>query len=293
MRTKPSPDMRPDTRAAAPTTDVNALADVLRGRRVVVLCGAGCSTESGIPDYRGQGSPRRAGSPIQYQQFVKQAAARTRYWARSSVGWPRLARARPNTGHRALARLEAGEVVGGVITQNVDGLQQLAGSRHVLELHGSLSGVRCLDCGQREARAALQRRLLASNPGWSDRFAAIAPDGDAELDDEAVRAFRVPGCRCCAGVLKPDVVFFGESVPRERVQRAWTLFYEADALLVAGSSLVVYSGRRFVQRAERDGIPVAIVNLGPTRADQIARVRVEGRTGTVLPRLADLLLDGG
>ncbi len=269
---------------------VAALAALLRDRPVVVLSGAGCSTESGIPDYRGEGSPRRKRSPIQYGEFVRSAEARRRYWARSAVGWPRMSEARPNPGHGALARLEDGGVVRGVITQNVDGLHQAAGSARVLELHGSLAGVCCLGCGEVEPRPALQERLLALNPGWGDRSAEMAPDGDAELPARAVAEFRVPVCLCCGGVLKPDVVFFGESVPRERVERAWELFREGEALLVVGSSLAVYSGRRFTQRAEKEGIPVAVVNLGPTRADEVARVRVPGRSGEVLPRLADAML---
>lgn len=295
-----------------------ALAALLRGRRSVVLSGAGCSTESGIPDYRGEGSPRRKRSPIRYGEFVGSPEVRRRYWARSTVGWPRMAGARPNAGHRALARLEGTGMVAGVITQNVDGLHQAGGSRRVLELHGSLADVLCLGCGAVEGRDALQERILALNPGWSEAVGTrerdlvapglegapeaaeaadgerdrveLAPDGDAEVSGRAVREFRVPVCLRCGGVLKPDVVFFGENVPRPRVERAWSLYEEADVLLVVGSSLQVYSGRRFTQRAGKEGRPVAVVNLGPTRADEVARVRVEGRTGEVLPRLADLLL---
>ena len=281
----------PTSPAPAPSPSrLEALASLLRERRVVVLSGAGCSTESGIPDYRGEGSPRRKRSPIQYGEFVRSPEARRRYWARSALGWPRMAGARPNPGHRALARLEAGGAVRSVITQNVDGLHQAGGSRRVLELHGSLAHVRCLDCGGIEGRGELQERLLALNPGWEDRSAEPAPDGDAELPVRAVADFRVAVCLACGGVLKPDVVFFGESVPGDRVERAWALFGEAEALLVVGSSLAVYSGRRFTQRAEKEGLPVAVVNLGPTRADEVARVRVPGRTGEVLPRLADALL---
>ena len=263
---------------------------MLRGRRVVVLTGAGCSTESGIPDYRGPETRRRARNPIQYRAFVTDPAARTRYWARSAVGWQRVAQARPNAGHYALARMEAAGLVHGLITQNVDGLHYAAGSRRVVELHGALAHVRCLGCGAAELRAGLQRRLLALNPGWTARPPAeIAPDGDAELDPPWEQTFRVPACLRCGGVLKPDVVFFGENVPRPVVDDAWTLLGEGDALLVAGSSLAVYSGYRFVRGAAKEGKPVAIVNLGPTRGDADAALRVDGRTGDVLPALAEAL----
>ena len=269
----------------------------MRRGPAVVLTGAGCSTESGIPDYRGPGTRREEHDPIRYGEFVGDAGTRARYWARSAVGWIRIRDAAPNDAHRALARLEAAGRVRGVITQNVDGLHQAAGSRRVLELHGSLAGVRCLECGQREARGSVQRRLLAMNPGFRERHASrgpgegaeIAPDGDAEVDRAAARDLVVPGCRRCGGVLKPDVVFFGENVPAERVERAWRMLGEASVLLVAGSSLSVYSGYRFVRRADDDGKPVGIVNLTATRGDDEARVRVAGRVGDVLPRLVDAL----
>lgn len=278
-------------------SDLAPLLELLRGQRVVVLAGAGCSTESGIPDYRGPEGSLRTRKPMQYQEFVRGDAARSRYWARSAVGWPRMAAARPNAGHRALATLEAGGVVRGIITQNVDGLHHAAGSRRVVELHGSLAWVRCLACGDVARREAFQARLEALNPAWAERVARAAaaeaaPDGDAELPAEIVVGFRVPACAACGGVVKPDVVFFGENVPSERVREAWSLFEEGDVLLVVGSTLTVYSGRRFVDRARRDGVPVAVVNLGPTRADEEATVRVEGRVGLVLPRLAEALLPG-
>lgn len=268
--------------------DFERLVALLRGRRVAVLSGAGCSTESGIPDYRGPETRRRARNPIQYRAFVSEAAARTRYWSRSAIGWPRIAAARPNAAHRALAAMEAAGHVGGVITQNVDGLHQAAGSRRVVELHGSLAAVRCLACRADEPRTAFQARLLAHNPGWQHQKVEIAPDGDAELGSP-VRGFVVPACLSCGGVLKPDVVFFGESVPRERVDTAWQVFDEAEALLVVGSSLAVYSGYRFVRKAAREGKPVGIVNLGETRGDAEAEVRVEGPAGAILPRLATAL----
>ena len=271
-------------------TDLAPLLDLLRGRRAVVLAGAGCSTESGIPDYRGPDARPR--SPIQYQEFVRSEAARTRYWARSAVGWTRFSAARPNTGHFAMAELEEAGAVRGIITQNVDGLHHAAGSRRVVELHGSLASVRCLSCSTISPRDAFQRRLMSMNGDWADRLRGEveqAPDGDAELPAWAMEAFRVPACEACGGVIKPDVVFFGENVPREWVEDAWRLFAEGDVLLVAGSSLTVYSGRRFIYRAQQDGVPIAIVNIGPTRADEMAAAKVEGPLGIVLPRLVDEL----
>ena len=231
-----------------------------------------------------------------YGEFVRDPAARRRYWARSAVGWRRVAAARPNAGHRALARLERAGRLRGIITQNVDGLHQAAGSRRVVDLHGRLARVRCLGCHHTLARTDVQRRLLALNPLGRVPEAnghAAAPDGDAEVSEGVVRGFRVPACRACGGVLKPDVVFFGENVPQPRVARAWALLEEGEALLVVGSSLTVYSGYRFVAGAARRGMPVAIVNLGGTRGDGDARARVHGRTGEVLPLLADDLLRAG
>jgi NAD-dependent deacetylase sirtuin 4 len=277
--------------------DLQPLLDLLRGRRAVVLAGAGCSTESGIPDYRGPESIQRARKPIQYGEFVRSEAARLRYWARGTVGWTRFSAARPNAAHHALARLEQGGVVQGVITQNVDGLHHAAGSRRVVELHGSLAAVRCLACGAAVSRGGFQDRLLALNDGWLERLAQRAPDGveqapdgDAELPAWAMEHFRVPACEDCGGMMKPDVVFFGENVPKERVDDAWSLFAEGDVLLVLGSSLTVYSGRRFIYRAQQDGVPIGIVNIGPTRADELAAAKVEGPLGSVLPPLADALL---
>jgi NAD-dependent SIR2 family protein deacetylase len=279
---------------------VEKVVDVVRGRRVVVLAGAGVSTESGIPDYRGAGrSPRRS---IQFREFTGSAAVRARYWARSAAGWPLMREARPNPAHLALAALEAAGAAAGVITQNVDGLHAAAGSREVVELHGALARVRCLDCGATCARAEMQARLLAANPGLTPRLrlghadarpslrtAAAAPDGDADLSDADIAGFAVPACRPCGGVLKPDVVLFGESVPAEITARAWALFDRAEALLVVGSSLAVFSGYRFVVRAAERGVPVAIVNLGPTRGDAVAAVKVEASLGTALPALAQAL----
>jgi NAD-dependent SIR2 family protein deacetylase len=274
---------------------LDALLDLLRGRRVVVLAGAGCSTESGIPDYRGPETSQRTRTPIQYQEFVRSEAARTRYWARSTAGWLRFSGAAPNAGHFALAALEEGGIVQGIITQNVDGLHHAAGSRRVIELHGSLAAVRCLACGGAVTREEFQGRLGTLNAEWMERLRGraeikAAPDGDAELPASALESFQVPACDACGGVLKPDVVFFGENVPGERVQEAWRLFEDGDVLLVAGSSLTVYSGRRFIYRAEKERMPVGIINIGPTRADEMAAAKVDGPLGRVLPALADALV---
>ncbi|HVH12371.1 MAG TPA: NAD-dependent protein deacetylase [Longimicrobium sp.] len=269
------------------------LLDLLRGRRAVVLAGAGCSTESGIPDYRGPEGSLKARTPVQYQDFMRGEAARVRYWARAAAGWQRFSSARPNAAHAALAELEETGVVRGIITQNVDGLHHAAGSRRVVELHGSLATVRCTACGDVVSRDAFQAQLLGMNTAWADRLGqevVPAPDGDAELPQWAMESFRVPGCEACDGILKPDVVFFGENVPAERVAEAWRLFDEGDVLLVVGSSLTVYSGRRFIYRAVEQEMPIAVVNLGPTRADAVAAVKVEGSLGTVLPRLRSLLV---
>ena len=268
---------------------IEALAALMRIRLTVVLSGAGLSTESGIPDYRGPQGVLHARTPMSYREFVQSAENRRRYWARSALGWERVRDARPNAGHLAVARLEAAGHVAGVITQNVDGLHRAAGSRQVIELHGALAEVRCLDCGRVEARDHLQQRLEAANPGWSPAQAKAAPDGDAEIPADAVSAFSVPGCEACGGTLKPDVVFFGENVPSPKVEAAMRLVDQARLLLVVGSSLTVFSGFRFAQRAAARGIPIAIVNQGPTRADGLAALRIDQRTGEALPRLADIL----
>jgi NAD-dependent SIR2 family protein deacetylase len=262
---------------------------VLDGRRLVALTGAGLSTDSGIPDYRGPGAPRR--TPMTYAEFRSGEPARRRYWARSHVGWARMAQAVPNPGHLALADLERTGALLGVITQNVDGLHTAAGSRAVIDLHGRIADVVCLNCGRRGSRAELQERLAALNPGFIAAAGArveAAPDGDAELASAA--GFRVADCRGCGGVLKPDVVFFGENVPRERVAHAYAmvdaLAPASGALLVAGSSLAVLSGLRFVRHAHRAGVPVVIVNRGATRGDPLADVLVDAGCSDVLPLLA-------
>jgi NAD+-dependent protein deacetylase sirtuin 4 len=272
----------------------DALCRLLRGRRVVVLSGAGCSTESGIPDYRSPAAASRRRAPVQFQEFVRSEPARVRYWARATAGWPRFSAARPNPAHVALARLEDAGVVAGIITQNVDGLHHAAGSRRVLELHGTLARVRCLACDAVSPRDRFHARLLTHNREWADavdaRGAVAAPDGDVELAAADLAGFRVPSCHACGGVVKPDVVFFGENVPRPRVDAAWRIFGEAGVLLVAGSSLTVWSGRRFTDRARRDGVPIAIINDGETRADADAAARLHDRLGAALPRLAGELL---
>ncbi len=269
-------------------SQLNALIALLENHRSVVLAGAGCSTESGIPDYGGLGAKRRR-RLVQYRAFVDDPSIRVRYWARSTVGWQRVARARPNPAHAALAALERMGLLSGVITQNVDGLHHRAGNRRIVELHGSLSRVRCLHCRGIEPRVRMQERLLAMNPDFGHEQAPFAPDGDAEVSHGRFGTFKVPDCVTCCGILKPDVVFFGENVPKERLAEAWRLYEDADALLVVGSSLAVFSGYRFVLRATEDRRPVAIVNVGPTRGDEQATVKIEERVGTVLPQLANRL----
>jgi NAD-dependent deacetylase sirtuin 4 len=271
---------------------ISRLAELLRGRSVVALTGAGCSTESGIPDYRGPDTPPRLRPPMQHREFVDSADGRRRYWARSLVGWPTLAAARPNAAHRALADLEGGGALAGVITQNVDGLHAAAGARTIVELHGALSRVRCLACDAVTSRVALQRRMIASNADWRGASDRVAPDGDVELDDSLVAGFVVPDCEACGGVLMPDVVFFGGSVPRATLDAAWALFDRAEALLVVGSSLAVFSGYRFVRRAAERGVPIAIVNHGPTRGDGEATLLLDARAGEALPALRQALVTG-
>jgi NAD-dependent deacetylase sirtuin 4 len=265
------------------------LCDLLRRKGVLALTGAGLSTESGIPDYRSPEALARPRRPIHGPEFVRSEAVRKRYWARSALGWERLRRAEPNAGHRALATLERCGVVARVVTQNVDRLHHRAGSRNVTELHGALAEVACLACGAIEDRDALQARILALNPGWTSHFAPTAPDGDAELPADRVERFEVPTCTLCAGVLKPRVVFFGDSVPRATVDEAYASVDAADLLLVVGSSLAVYSGYRFMRRAVERGIPVAIVNIGAVRGEEHALVKIEASTGATLGALASML----
>jgi NAD-dependent SIR2 family protein deacetylase len=284
------------TRAAEPGTgSFGLLADVVAAGGALVLSGAGLSTESGIPDYRGPTGLARRGpgasgaTPMTYQAFTGGAAARRRYWARSHLGWRHIARAMPNDGHRAIAELSRRGLLAGIITQNVDGLHQAAGagvgpgSGSVTELHGSLHRVLCLSCGQRTARADLDRRLAAANPGWGAELpVSVNPDGDAVLDDEAAASFRVADCSACGGVLKPDVVFFGENVPPQRTQACYDLVEAATALVVLGSSLTVMSGFRYVRHAAGLGRPVVIVNQGATRGDAYAAATLDAPLGRTL-----------
>ncbi|WP_084518032.1 NAD-dependent protein deacetylase [Microtetraspora niveoalba] len=261
------------------------LADLVADGDVVVLSGAGISTESGIPDYRGESGRRRQADPMTYQTFVGSAAARRRYWARSHLGWRHIARAAPNAGHRAVTGLQERGLVTGIITQNVDGLHQSSGARDVIELHGSLDRVRCLACGVRTPRQALDERLRAANPGWHARVGVINPDGDAVIADDRIDAFRVVDCHGCGGVLKPDVIFFGENVPRPRVEDCYALVERAGMLLVLGSSLTVMSGYRFVRHAAERDIPIAIINRGPTRGDTDALLTFDVPLGATLAAL--------
>jgi NAD-dependent SIR2 family protein deacetylase len=273
-----------DTRSVA---GVDELADLLADGDAVVLSGAGLSTDSGIPDYRGASGSLRRHTPMTYQTFTRDPRGRHRYWARSFVGWRQIRGARPNDGHRAVGDLQAAGLVDGVITQNVDGLHQAGGARDVVELHGGLDRTVCLGCGDLADRAALDVRLREANPHFGPRTGEINPDGDAELSDDVLDGFVMVGCLACGdGPLKPDVVFFGETVPRDRVDRCFDLVESAGSLVVLGSSLTVMSGYRFVLRAAKLGIPVAIVNVGPTRGDAKADVRVDAPLGVVLPALA-------
>ncbi len=270
------------------------LVDVLRGRRVCVLTGAGLSTESGIPDYRGPQTRHKPRNPIQHQAFVRDPAVRARYWARSALGWPRFRAFEPNPAHRALAHwAESSDSFSGLITQNVDRLHHKAGSRDVVELHGALHEVRCLACRALTSRDAMQERLEALNPALAQWSFELAPDGDAEPPPEALAGFQVPDCEACGGVLKPDVVFFGDHVPAPRVDEAFGRLFDADVLLVVGSSLAVYSGYRFVLRAVERRMPVAVINLGESRADAQATVRVEAPAGLALPALVAALGNRG
>jgi NAD-dependent SIR2 family protein deacetylase len=268
---------------------VDVLARFLAGRPAVVLSGAGLSTESGIPDYRGVTGRRRPTTPMTYQEFTGDEASRRRYWARSHLGWQAIARARPNAGHLAVTRLVRAGAVSGVITQNVDGLHTAAGTPEAVDLHGRLDRVVCLDCGDRSPRTRLDDRLDRANPGFRAAVvAATHADGDADLPAARTTEFRTVPCECCrTGTLKPDVVFFGENVPAERVHRCYDLVDAGSALLVLGSSLTVMSGLRFVRRAARQGTPVAIVNQGATRGDPLAALHLDLPLGPTLTALAD------
>lgn len=255
---------------------------VERHPRLFVLTGAGCSTDSGIPDYRNRDGEWKRAAPVTLQAFMGEHATRQRYWARSMIGWPHVARALPNVAHHALVQLERRGRIELLVTQNVDRLHQRAGSQRVIDLHGRLDEVRCMDCDWRASRNEFQRWLIERNPhGWQ-RDVAIAPDGDADLTGMDFSRFEVPPCPRCGGIVKPDVVFFGEGVPRERVDAATQAWQAADAVLVVGSSLMVYSGYRFVQAAAKAGKPVAAVTLGRTRADSLLSLKIDARCGDAL-----------
>ena len=275
---------------SAVDTGLDELADLVHDGGVVVLSGAGISTESGIPDYRGPTGAARPSSPMTYQVFTGDPAARRRYWARSHLGWRLIARALPNRGHRAVAALQAAGVVDGIVTQNVDGLHTAAGARDVVELHGTLSRVVCLDCGELSSRAFLDARLREANPEWSAEVTGVNPDGDVSLPDAALDGFHVVPCVVCGGVLKPDVVFFGETVPPDRVAASFARVEAARVLLVLGSSLKVMSGHRFVLRAAKLGIPVVIVNQGQTRGDAHAALALDAPLGPTLTALVDAVV---
>lgn len=260
---------------------MNSLRSFVEKHRVLLLTGAGCSTKSGIPDYRGATTGRAPRSPIQHTAFLRNAAVRKRYWARSCLGWPRFASANPNDAHRACAELERLGRAVGIVSQNVDGLHQAAGSRSVVELHGSLARVRCLACPITMSRAQLQTKLLRQNPSWLQLVAATAPDGDVDLPEHLVDLFESPHCEC-GGDLMPNVVFFGGNVNQDVLQSAWDLFNQAQGLLVVGSSLTVFSGFRFVKRAGELGMPVAILNHGSTRGDDLATLRIDADAGESL-----------
>jgi NAD-dependent SIR2 family protein deacetylase len=271
--------------------DAPELVALLQRRRVAVLTGAGMSTDSGIPDYRGPDSP--PSNPMTIRQFTSDSVFRQRYWARNHIGWRHMDETMPNAGHRALAALESAGVVTGLITQNVDLLHTKAGSRNVVNLHGSYAQVVCLDCGHTTSRAALAEQLEAANPGFLQRAEAaggiaVAPDADAVVADTS--SFVIVDCPVCGGMLKPDIVYFGENVPKDRVEQAYSLVDAGDALLVAGSSLTVYSGYRFVRHAAAHRIPVAIINRGRTRGDELATVKVDAGCSELLALLAGELV---
>jgi NAD-dependent SIR2 family protein deacetylase len=260
-----------------------ALREFIDGHaKLFVLTGAGCSTGSGIPDYRDADGEWKRGRPVMLHDFLTSARARQRYWARSLVGFRRMSTARPNDAHRALTELESQGRVTRLVTQNVDGLHQAAGNRNVIDLHGRVDVVRCLACERRVARDEVQAALVERNPSFAALDAIEAPDGDAALDGIDFAAFVVPSCNACGGLLKPDVVFFGEAVPAERVQLAFMALSEADGMLVVGSSLMVYSGYRFAQAAAQAGKPIAAVNLGRTRADDLLTLKVAARCADAL-----------
>jgi len=276
--------------AAAPAGSLDELAAFIeRHERVLLLTGAGMSTASGIPDYRDNDGVRRGKAPIQGPDFRRDEALRQRYWARSMVGYPTLALAEPNAGHRAIAALEAQGRLAGLVTQNVDGLHQRAGSADVTELHGNIHTVACLACDTRFARSAIQTLLAEANPAMLGHTASALPDGDADLEPASLAGFQVPACPRCGGMLQPDVVFFGDGVARHSTEAAEAKLAGADAVLVVGSSLVVFSGYRLCRMAAEAGKPVAALNLGKTRADHLLTIKTQASAEQALPQLARLL----
>lgn len=253
-------------------------------RHVFVLTGAGCSTGSGIPDYRDALGGWKRTPPVNYRDFVEDPAVNARYWARSFIGWPIVSRAEPNAAHRALAQAQSAGWISRLVTQNVDGLHERAGSSGVIDLHGRIDEVVCLHCATRHPRAQVQQRLARDNPQWAGLSAEAAPDGDADLEGRDFSGFKVPACEACGGMLKPDVVFFGENVPRTRYEQARTALEKSDALLVVGSSLMVYSGFRFARMAHEAGQPIALLNQGRTRADDLASLKIEADCASTLER---------
>jgi NAD-dependent SIR2 family protein deacetylase len=278
------PSYKENVDAAA---NLDALVRLARGGRVTTLTGAGVSTESGIPDYRSPGAPKT--KPVMGPEFARSAKLRQRYWARAMAGWDRFSSAAPNRSHQALAELEHRDSIHVLITQNVDGLHQAAGSVKVVELHGALASVCCLACGAVEPRTQVQARMHASNPDWPSALSTMAPDGDAELATELIARFVAPTCGACGGPLKPKVVFFGDNVAREIVDHAYAEVESAQLLLVAGTSLTVFSGYRFLRRAAERKIPIAIVNRGAVRGEEHAALKIEASTGATLAALEQRL----
>ncbi len=280
-------------RAPEPPEGLERLAALLQqSRRTLVITGAGCSTGVGIPDYRDRHGRWKRAQPMQLRTFLGSEGARRRYWSRSFVGWPTVAEARPGESHRLLAALQERGYIHDLVTQNVDGLHTAAGSEPVIELHGSLHRVVCRGCGAQLGRGALQERLAALNPGWR-ADGSMRPDGDAELGDADATDFRIPGCAHCGGILKPDVIFFGENVPQPRVADVYTRLAAADLLLVVGSSLMVWSGYRFAREAVRLGLPIAAINAGRTRADDELSLKLEAPCEDTLAALDRLLSRAG
>ena len=271
-------------------SDIDRIVELMnRHKNMTVLSGAGCSTGSGIPDYRDEDGNWKNAQPVQYGDFVDNRNVRKRYWARSFAGWSRISSARPNAAHAALAELEHSGHVRLLITQNVDNLHRMAGSRKVIDLHGVLHKTRCLKCEATSQRSDWQARLEACNPDWKPNVSAYAPDGDSELSGSDYLDFDVPDCPVCGGIIKPDIVFFGEAVPSERVSVATKKLRQSDALLVVGSSLMVFSGYRFARLAQEANIPIIIINRGRTRADDIAAQKLSGDCAEILPRVVERL----